>query len=355
MLARLNVDNLLFRLTLSPAGMHLFLSVPTVSIFDIRQTIEGTGALPILGPAELFSKLHTAGGAASEQPTLLLLEFFSGVGGDKRVAACLQNPHLILDMSFTQQLLRFFVPTFGGGDDATVTQVLPRDIDIRGKYTASRDVTLSRSRRLLADSKSHSTLEYNGCGHRLVLPSAAQLASGDAPCAPAIFVGAHCTLRLRNVRVVNSDSLHTCVVLGPFASITTDKEDGVVLDALGMGADAAEAGAAASARTLQAPQAADTGTMALTVRVVGFTLQLYEMSAAATAAARLLEMKLGLSLQLETSATGLALSAGLTGTAQTLTLPSKRTPPTCRFLSSWRRFVHRACSMAMVRLPRRAC
>ena len=55
------------------------------------------------------------------------------------------------------------------------------------------------------------------------------------------------------------------------------------------------------------------GTVALTVRVVGFTLQLYEMSAAAAAAARLLEVKLGLSLQLETGATGLALSAGLTG------------------------------------------
>jgi len=230
MLARLNVDRLLFRLSLSPAGMHLFLSVPTVSIFDVRQTTDGaTGGLPILGPAELFSnKMHSTadGAAASEgqgQPTLLLLEFTSGVGGDKSVAASLQNPHLTLDMSFTQSLLRFFVPTFGGGDDATVAQVLPRDIDIRGKYTASRDVTLSRSRRLLADGKSHTLLEYNGCGHRLLLPSATQLAAsaaGDtAPrvTTPVIFVGAHCTLRLRNVRVVNSASLHSCVVLGPFA------------------------------------------------------------------------------------------------------------------------------------------
>ena len=31
---------------------------------------------------------------------------------------------------------------------------------------------------------------------------------------PVVFVGAHCSLRLRNVHVVNSDSLHSCVVLG---------------------------------------------------------------------------------------------------------------------------------------------
>jgi len=106
-------------------------------------------------------------------------------------------------------------------------------------------------------------------------------------------------------------------------SITTEEEDGVVMDGLhGMMSedDAEEAGAAGTASTLtphtSSPEAAAApaaGTVALTVRVVGFTLQLYEMSAAAAAAARLLEVKLGLSLQLETGATGLALSAGLTG------------------------------------------
>jgi hypothetical protein len=152
-LARLNVDKLLFRLSLCPVGMHLFLSVPTISIFDIRQTADGTGGRPILGPAELFSK--QASGANDGKvhrkdagpPTLLMLEYFAGADGDKSVSASLQNPHLTLDLSFTQMLLRFFVPTFGGGDVGTVAQVLPRDIDIRGKYTANRDVTLSRSRR----------------------------------------------------------------------------------------------------------------------------------------------------------------------------------------------------------------
>jgi hypothetical protein len=67
--------------------------------------------------------------------------------------------------------------------------------------------------RLVADARAHSTLEYNGCGHRLILPSAAQLARSREAW-PVVFVGAHCSLRLRNVHVVNSDSLHSCVVLG---------------------------------------------------------------------------------------------------------------------------------------------
>jgi hypothetical protein len=64
-----------------------------------------------------------------------------------------------------------------------------------------------------------------------------------------------------------------------------------------------------------APQAkaAVAGSVAMVVRVVGFTLQLYEMSDAA-AAARLLDVKLGLSVQLNTNTAGLKLSAGLTGT-----------------------------------------
>ena len=73
------------------------------------------------------------------------------------------------------------------------------------------DLWLSPAVRIVADQPGVTSFEYDGRGGRIMLPAKAQL---NGPL-PLILVGSGKTLILKNVTVVNSASLATCLQLMP--------------------------------------------------------------------------------------------------------------------------------------------
>lgn len=78
-------------------------------------------------------------------------------------------------------------------------------------YTATADVYLSPSCRLLADGPGPGDRIYDGGGHRLVLPKGVDAEER----LPTILIGAGKTLQLRNVTILHASSLAACLHLGP--------------------------------------------------------------------------------------------------------------------------------------------
>lgn len=107
-------------------------------------------------------------------------------------------------------------------------------------HLASSDLWLSPSVRLLADRPNVTAMEYDGQGRKLVLPARSQLDE----LLPLIIVGPSRTLRLRNVTIINADSLPACVQLAAGGRLLTSAGDGVKLVNAGDAAAAAEGGMA---------------------------------------------------------------------------------------------------------------
>lgn len=91
--------------------------------------------------------------------------------------------------------------------------------------TAEDHLWLSPETRLLADHPTVACYELDLCGHCLVLPPDLPKSSSM----PLIVIGADCTLRVRNARVYNADSLPACLSLAPGARLLLDEADGVEL------------------------------------------------------------------------------------------------------------------------------
>lgn len=86
------------------------------------------------------------------------------------------------------------------------------------------DIWLSPAVRILADTQ---PAEYimDGQGHSIFLPPVKDLSEVS----PLIMVGPNSILKMRNVKIYNSESLNTCLKLGPGAKILLSREDGVEL------------------------------------------------------------------------------------------------------------------------------
>ncbi|KAK3283371.1 hypothetical protein CYMTET_8930, partial [Cymbomonas tetramitiformis] len=133
----------------------------------------------------------------------------------------LQCPALEVDVRFVVAVCRFFVPTFANGAAEAAAHLLPSDVVFGedGVHRATSDLTLSYTRRLLADTRLHSEYVYDGQGHVLQLPT--------LDLCPVILIGPNTHLRFRNVRLRCARSLHRYVELGAGASFSIDAEDGV--------------------------------------------------------------------------------------------------------------------------------
>ena len=89
-----------------------------------------------------------------------------------------------------------------------------------GEHKAEGDLWLCPEVRLLADGPdAPEDVIYDGCGHRIVLPSDV---SPDDP-VPLILIGAGRTLLLRHVRIVHAASLPACMQLSPGGTRTSEQ------------------------------------------------------------------------------------------------------------------------------------
>eukprot|EP00887_Chlorella_sp_A99_P001951 scaffold18.g1951.t1 len=243
-LARFAVGGLQLAFRNSEAGgMAVSLCVPRVEARDLRPE-----APP--GQAQVVSSAHKA--------SFLMLEWSATAGlARQSLAVNLQKPLLVAELSFLLAVTRFVVPSFSLVRNTPLPFVTHDLALLPGKpHMADGDLWLSPCVRLLADTlppdgsigvsggegKSQQAgagagagadgdgscgrvYEYDGQGHRLLLPAKEQL-QGQLP---LVLVGPGSTLRLRNARLANSQSLALCLQLAPGARLLARPEDGVEL------------------------------------------------------------------------------------------------------------------------------
>ncbi|KAL4858517.1 Vacuolar protein sorting-associated protein 13C [Chlorella vulgaris] len=192
-------------------SMFVAVNVPRVEARDLRPEVP-------LEQSLVISSGHKA--------SFLMLDWAAGPGmTHQALGMTLQKPLLVAELSFLLAITQFVVPTFAFVKDRPIPWVT-HDVALSGKaYVAEGDLYLCPAVRLLADSPGVTAFEYQGNGHRLVLPDKGNL---DEPL-PLILVGSGCTLRLRNVKVVNAASLAVCLQLAPGAQLLATPEDGVEL------------------------------------------------------------------------------------------------------------------------------
>lgn len=142
----------------------------------------------------------------------------------------LQKPLVVAELGFLLSVTYFFVPSFSFVKSSPVEYV-SYDILLSAKtpYLATGDIYLSPTVRLLADGdcgEQPVNFEFDGRGYNLVLPPPSAL--GEL--LPLILIGTHGTLRLRNVTIVNAESLPDVLQLATGSQLLTQEEDGVRME-----------------------------------------------------------------------------------------------------------------------------
>ncbi len=213
-LARFGVADLyvLYQNTESGA-MHVETCIPKVEAQDLRPEVPPEQSLAI---------------SSGHKASLLMLQWDASPGmTSQKLGIVLQKPLFVAELSFLLSVTRFVMPTFSFVKSSPIP-FATHDILLKNKETfvAVDDAWLSPASRLLADAPGVSYCEYDGTEeHSLVLPSRDHLDE----LLPLILIGPACTLRLKNVTVVNADSLAACLQLAPGARLLAQPSDGVKL------------------------------------------------------------------------------------------------------------------------------
>ncbi|KAL4527774.1 hypothetical protein Ndes2437A_g02912 [Nannochloris sp. 'desiccata'] len=213
-LARFGVANLyvLYQNTESGA-MHVETCIPKVEAQDLRPEIPPEQSLAI---------------SSGHKASFLMLQWDASPGMvSQSLGIILQKPLFVAELSFLLSVTRFVLPTFSFVK-STPIPFATYDILLKNKesFVATDDAWLSPASRLCADSPGVLYCEYDGTGiHSLVLPSRDHLDE----LLPLILIGPGCTLRLKNLTLVNADSLAACLQLAPGARLLAQPSDGVKL------------------------------------------------------------------------------------------------------------------------------
>ncbi len=214
LLARFGVADLyvLYQNTESGA-MHVETCIPKVEAQDLRPEIPPEQSLAI---------------SSGHKASFLMLQWdASPEMSSQSLSVVLQKPLFVAELSFLLSVARFVMPTFSFVKSNPIP-FATHDIFLNNKesFVASDDAWLSPASRLCADSPGVSYCEYDGTGvHSLVLPSRDHLDE----LLPLILIGPECTLRLKNLTLVNADSLAACLQLAPGARLLAQPSDGVKL------------------------------------------------------------------------------------------------------------------------------
>ncbi|KAK9834254.1 hypothetical protein WJX81_000411 [Elliptochloris bilobata] len=238
-LARFAVGSLWVAFRLTEAGdMALSLSLPRMEGIDLRPWVPPEHSLVV---SSARSALRTGGtdgggphpdlaggpdaGAADGVPASFLAIEWHGAAGmaKQKLQVRLQRPTVSAEMSFLLEVITFLVPNLAL-DGAKTAPFRMHDLLLTGPvHKAESDLWLSPETRLLADAPGCDSFEYDGAGHRLVLPEGL----GPAEALPLILVGEGRTLLLRNVRIVHAASLAACLQLSAGAQLVAHPANNV--------------------------------------------------------------------------------------------------------------------------------
>lgn len=213
-LARFGVADLyvLYQNTESGA-MHVETCIPKVEAQDLRPEIPPEQSLAV---------------SSGHKASFLMLQWDASPGmASQNLGIILQKPLFVAELSFLLSVTRFVIPTFSFVKSDPIP-FATYDMLLKNKesFVATDDAWLSPASRLCADSPGVVYCEYDGTGlHSLVLPSRDHLDE----LLPLILIGSGCTLRLKNLTLVNADSLAACLQLAPGAKLLAQPSDGVKL------------------------------------------------------------------------------------------------------------------------------
>jgi len=213
-LARFGVADLyvLYQNTESGA-MHVATCIPKVEAQDLRPEVPPEQSLAI---------------SSGHKASFLMLQWDASSGmASQNLGIILQKPLFVAELTFLLSVARFVLPTFSFVKSNPIP-FATHDILLKHKESlvATEDAWLSPASRLCADSPGVSYCEYDGTGvHSVVLPSRDHLDE----LLPLILIGPGCTLRLKNLTLVNADSLAACLQLAPGARLLAQPSDGVKL------------------------------------------------------------------------------------------------------------------------------
>lgn len=293
--------------------MVLNTTVGELTVFDVRlmtpadrRTVLGVDSFPdttaaqgtLPPPASPSGKAppppQSPGGVQQEgaapRPSLLSVDLSKSPTEGTGVSVRLQRPTLMVDVGFLLAVGRFFVPSLAGGTAESAVDVLPRDIRVppshAGCFSATEDVILGPTRRILADRPSEGTeYVFDGRGHALVLPPEPYVNVADAALNKVILVGPGCTLAIRNARIVRAERLEACAQMlagGHIDVGSTCKlvygDGGGKHHARHDAAVAAAEAAAAAASSATAKPSGPAAMMHVEVDIIGAALRFVEMA-----------------------------------------------------------------------------
>eukprot|EP00798_Chlamydomonas_sp_ICE-L_P025166 gene25166-10797_t len=248
-------------------NMFVSIHMPSVSIEDLRPGVAAEHSL-VLSTADVGAVQpicnsqdrhnHASGDegeappwdkdAAPLTPSLMVFEYRAVRGRESEpddpaltqaLRMRMQKPTMVVDLRFFMTVLNFVAPQpmlqgavlrkFSSRELFLGPGAVPREFSSRElflgpePYQMDEDLWLSPEFRVLADAPGTSHFLLDGCGCSLVLPP--HIPSSEM--LPLIMVGADKSLELRNVTILNSDSLASCLSLAPGARLIARAEDGV--------------------------------------------------------------------------------------------------------------------------------
>lgn len=209
-LARFSVANLYVTYRNTEGGsMYVEACIPKVEAQDLRPEVPPEQSLAI---------------SSGHKASFLMLQWDASPGMvQQTLGLTLQKPLFVAELSFLLSVTRFVLPTFSFVKSSPIPFATHDILLGKEPLVATEDAWLSPAMRLLADGPGLTACEYDGAGHRLVLPSRDHLDE----LLPLILIGTGCVLRLRNVTIVNADSLAACLQLAPGAQLLAQPTDGV--------------------------------------------------------------------------------------------------------------------------------
>jgi hypothetical protein len=198
-------------------------NLPRFELTDAREGVKTAGEkIMKCGILNSDSRQDFLSMAYINQKPGLAAETRSIVPNITEVNANVNEPGLTLETDFVLSVARFFVPELAVGEDITGDDILPNDIFLSEKTKLPESpLELSTRRRLLGDAFCSSTVELDGQGGTVVLPSEDKQ--------PVILLDSGQHLLFRNLTIQNSERLASAISLPPGASYSVESDDGVVL------------------------------------------------------------------------------------------------------------------------------
>lgn len=224
--------------------MTLLLTLPRLCILDLRSATKPEMRLMLGSMADAESSVSSGMAsmagveeACSSGPRPPMLVMDAKLKQDSQAFILrIQRPRLLVVLDFLLSVGEFFVPSLAtvknkeeGMDSCHDPLIVQEHLRLVTSYykQEAETLTISSSRRLIADYPDIDVFTYDGCGNTLCLDCTDSDVSQPIM---AIIIGAGKKLHFKNVKIKNGLRLKDCIKLHSHSSYSIRVEDGVVLD-----------------------------------------------------------------------------------------------------------------------------